>query len=200
MRWIIKLGNQTADAGLGWARWYLGRFDTSSVQWFRIDRGRGRYEGVYGRCWYPGDGQPNYRISCQVPGPFPCQIVTRKPPMYARHDGTFPRAPRGCRRGRHVIDTRTGRQWYRVIGRTRVATIDEGIIWIVAHESFHFLRRTRQIAGRNTEIEADRLADQMLDAFRAGHGTAREPVAAVPDAAPRRRRILSAQWLLPFRT
>jgi hypothetical protein len=49
---------------------------------------------------------------------------------------------------------------------------DEGIVWIVAHEAFHWLRKTRQIPGRNTEVEADAFADRKLQEFR-------EEVAAV---------------------
>jgi hypothetical protein len=166
MRWIIQLEGEQADAALAWARWFLEGYDTSLVAWVRIDRGRGSYEGVYGRCRYPDERKSTYRLSCQVPGPFPCGIVTRKPPLYQRPDGTFPRAPRGCRRGKRVHDPRTGRQWYRVLGSTRAATIDEGIVWILAHEAFHLLRHTRQIGGRDNEIEADRFADEQLDAFR----------------------------------
>ena len=69
----------------------------------------------------PTQHVPYYRISCQVPGPFPHQIEV---------------------------------------------TLDEGIIWIVAHEAFHFLRRTGQVPGRNTEIEADRFADEQLSRLR----------------------------------
>jgi len=33
-------------------------------------------------------------------------------------------------------------------------------------EAFHYLRRTRQIDGKNVEIEADRYAEGVLCAFR----------------------------------
>jgi hypothetical protein len=58
------------------------------------------------------------------------------------------------------------REWKRVIGYTEVLTQEEGIIWIVAHEAYHFLRRTKQVLGRNTEIEADKFADEQLDSLR----------------------------------
>ena len=58
------------------------------------------------------------------------------------------------------------REWKRVIGYTETRTRDEGLVWIVAHEAFHFLRHTRQIEGRNTEIEADRFADEQLYLLR----------------------------------
>jgi len=35
----------------------------------------------------------------------------------------------------------------------------------VGQEAFHWLRRTRQIPGRNTEAQADESADQMLETF-----------------------------------
>ncbi len=67
-----------------------------------------------------------------------------------------------------MFDPQSGKKWYRVRGKTRVKTIDSGIIWILGHEAFHFLRKTRQIPGRNTEIEADAFADQCLQDFLKG--------------------------------
>ncbi len=58
------------------------------------------------------------------------------------------------------------REWKRVIGYTEARTRDEGLVWIVAHEAFHFLRDTHQIKGRNTEIEADQFADEQLHLLR----------------------------------
>ena len=168
---MIHIDRTEAAAGLAWGRGFLASFDSSRVEWVRIDRGRGQYEGVYGRCWLPTPQRPTYRLSCQVPGPFPCEIQTRRSPLYRRSDGTFPRAPRGCRRGVLCLDRRSGRSWYRVLGSTRVQTVSEGIVWILAHEAFHFLRGTRQVPGRNTEIEADRFADEHLGAFRSAQGT-----------------------------
>lgn len=166
MKWVVHLEGGGGNEAIRWAGRFFGAYNLSSVEWLRIDRGRGNYEGVYGRCHYPTKERPTYRISCQVPGPFPCDIVTRRKPLYARADGSFPRAPRGCRRGTLCYDPRTGRRWYRLIGKTHVADLDEGIVWIVSHESFHFLRATRQVPGRNTEIDADRFADEQLEAFR----------------------------------
>jgi Zn-dependent peptidase ImmA (M78 family) len=49
-----------------------------------------------------------------------------------------------------------------VLGYTEVQTVDEAIVWILSHEMFHYLRQTRQVEGRNTEIEADKFADEHL--------------------------------------
>jgi hypothetical protein len=167
MRWIIDLNGQKPLA-LEWARDFLSEFDTSLLSWVRVDRGRGKYSGAYGRCWYPDRRIPYYRISCQVPGPFPFNIPTRKPPLYIAPDGSHPPFPPGTRPGDHVKDLRTGREWIRVLSATRLHTLDEAIVWVLSHEAFHFLRRTRQVAGRNTEIEADRFADDMLQFFLTG--------------------------------
>ncbi|MGD0174380.1 MAG: hypothetical protein ABSC61_08110 [Anaerolineales bacterium] len=167
MRWIIDLEGQHPIA-LDWARDFFSEFDTSQLAWIRVDRGRGKNRGAYGRCWYPNRRIPFYRISCQVPGRFPCEIPTRKSPLYFSPDGSHPPLPPGTRFGDHVRDLRTGREWYRVIGSTLVQDLDEAIVWVLAHEAFHFLRRSRQIPGRNTEIEADRFADDRLLFYRTG--------------------------------
>ena len=166
MQPIINPWNENAEASLAWLGQFLHRYDMSAIQSLRIDCGNRRYEGVYGNCRYPTKKYPMFRISCHAPGPFPCTTVTRKPPLYPRDNGTFPRAPRGCRRGALCHDPNTGRQWYRVVGKTRLQNLDEAVVWIVAHEVFHFLRRSRQISGRDNEIEADRFADDTLCQFQ----------------------------------
>ena len=172
MNWIIQLNDHSAEAAIVWSRDFLGAYDTTSLKSLRIDRGRGRTRGVYGRCYYATQANPLHRISCQVPGPFPTRILTRRSPVYRREDGTWPPIPKGCLPGLKFTDPRTGRAWTRVIGITWVTDINEAIIWIVAHESFHFLRRTRQIPGRNTEIEADRFADSRLAEFQSSYALA----------------------------
>lgn len=167
MRWIIDL-NDDQPLALAWAPEFLAEFDLSLLAWIRIDRGRGKYRGAYGRCWFPTRSIPFYRISCQVPGPFPCDIVTRKPPLYLQPNGKFLKAPAGTRKGEHIRDERSGREWIRVTGKTRLQSLDEGIVWVLAHEAFHFLRRTKQIPGRNTEIQADQFGDDTLLFFRTG--------------------------------
>jgi hypothetical protein len=164
-----------ASEALAWIREFLSQFDTALLGWLRIDFGRehrdrkGRvyykFRGVYGRCWYPTKKQPTIRLSCQVPGPFPCAIVTRKRPIYRNEDGTWPEEATRRRAPIHH-DVTSGRQWKRVYSETRVNTLDEAVVWIFAHEAFHWLRKTRQIPGRNNEVEADGFADAKLAEFR----------------------------------
>lgn len=176
VRYIIHAEIRAKAArALAWVTSFLGKYDTTMVAWVRIDLGReykdrlGRtyrkYRGVYGRCWYPTEENPFIRISCQVPGPFPCDIVTRKLNIYRNPDGSW---PAGFAPGRRTIVRckKTGRSWVPILGKTTVHNLDEAVVWIIAHEAFHWLRKTRQIPGRNTEIEADAFADRMFEAFR----------------------------------
>jgi hypothetical protein len=165
MRWTIKL-NDPPSVALTWVRDLLGGYDTSRLEWVRMTHGSPRYRGVYGCCHFPLRERPTYRISCQLPGPFPAYITTRRPPLYKRTDGSFPDLPKGCRVGQWLYDPDTGREWKQVRGRTRVGDLGEAVVWILAHEAFHFLRDTRQIPGRNTEIEADAYADSQLAEYR----------------------------------
>lgn len=176
MKFIIHSAvRSAAPDAIDWIRAFLSRFDTSDVGWLRVDFGREhrdrkgrvyyRYRGVYGRCWYPTERQPTLRLSCQVPGPFPCEVVTRKKPVYRNADGTWPAEARR-RRGPVLGNPKTGRQWKRVYGTTRLADLAEAVVWIFAHEAFHWLRKSGQVPGRNTEIEADAYADAQLEEFR----------------------------------
>jgi Zn-dependent peptidase ImmA (M78 family) len=41
-------------------------------------------------------------------------------------------------------------------------------VFLVAHEAFHYLRKTRQVERRHGEIEADAFALKMLEQYRDG--------------------------------
>ena len=45
---------------------------------------------------------------------------------------------------------------------------DEVLVFLVAHEAFHYLRRTRQVEGRQGKIEADAFALKALEQYRDG--------------------------------
>jgi hypothetical protein len=42
---------------------------------------------------------------------------------------------------------------------------DEGLVYIIAHEAFHYLRRTKQVEGKNVEIDADAYAEELIEGF-----------------------------------
>ena len=41
-------------------------------------------------------------------------------------------------------------------------------VFLVAHEAFHYLRKTKQVEGRHGEIEADAFACKILEQYREG--------------------------------
>jgi hypothetical protein len=45
---------------------------------------------------------------------------------------------------------------------------DEVLVFLAAHEAFHYLRKTRQVEGRHGEIEAEAFALMMLEHYRGG--------------------------------
>ncbi len=132
--------------------------------------------GVWGYCYYPTKTLPSYRITCSLKGPFPVGVRTRESPLYAREDGTYPPLPHGLLSvGKECVQARGGetRRWRRVYGVSFLCDEGEAVVWIVAHEAFHFLRRTRQVPGRNTEIDADRFAGEAKEHFAAGGSPSR---------------------------
>jgi hypothetical protein len=196
-RWIIDDSLRSCP-GVEFARAHLARFDLSDVEWVRIDLGRDRAgrapQGCYGRCWYPvgrGKARKGYRVSCQVPGPFPRYIPVRRPPIYTgitRHFGDRPDVDTarifeiGSIGGRQYWDVaweykpradseprrRGDVAWWTNVDHRCLDHRAEAVAWIIGHESFHFLRDSRQVGGRNTEIEADAAGDAALTAFRQG--------------------------------
>ena len=167
VRWRVRLDG-SAEAGLAWARAFLEGFDLARLVWVVIATGGVGRAAIEGRCWLPTRERPGYRIACHLPGPFPCTIVTRRPPLYRRADGGFPSVPADCRTGARLYDPRSGREWIRLRADTELASMNEALVWLLGHEGFHFLRGTRQVPGRNTEIQADAFADACLARFRAG--------------------------------
>jgi hypothetical protein len=127
MRWIVHRQIGLNDSGVEWVRQLLGSRDTSRVDWLRIDFGRGAKRGAYGRCWYPArDRGKGYRISVQVPGPFPWTMERYTKPLYRDRDGTWPEIPDGCRLAGYCRDDRTGREWQRLTTRCMFRTVQEG--------------------------------------------------------------------------
>ena len=62
---------------------------------------------------------------------------------------------------------RGGRGWAWVWDGEPVETRDQLMVWIAAHELYHFLRHTRQVEGIQRETRANRFAFAWLRAFLA---------------------------------
>jgi len=169
-RWIVQPKLRECSA-VRWCQRWLSEYDLSQLDWVRIDTGRGRYEGAYGRCWFP-EGEKACRISCQVPGPFPAEQRIYLRPVYRRADGSWEPRPKGARVSQHWASAE-GREWLTVYRKILLDDRNEAIVWMIGHEAFHFLRRTRQVSGRNVEWQADAFACDLLEKWRAERPSSR---------------------------
>jgi len=184
MEWKIKqdFKDKLRYATIAWLEDWLARFDTSELAYINMrlpvkaQSTKGGHGGVYGMCYYPARKKRDrvgikayYRISCTVAQKIiPFQIDTRRKPLYKNPDGTWPPVPEGCKKGAWNSANNNGkvREWWSIIGQTNINTFDEAAVWLFGHEIFHFLRRTKQVPGRNTQIEADVFGDALLYCFR----------------------------------
>ena len=119
MRRIVDRQIGLNNSGVEWVRQSLASRDTSRIDWMRIDFGRGAKRGAYGRCWYPArDRGKGYRISVQVPSPFPWTMERYTKPPYRDRDETWPEIPDDCRLAGYYRDDRTGREWQQLTAGT----------------------------------------------------------------------------------
>ena len=158
--------------GVRWARERLGVYDWSKVDWITVHRGRSEryaFRGVYKS---PSKGHGLYRINCNASKhtQYPIAYHMRVSPLYRKPDGTWPEVPEGHEVGDRYVATRDGKsvQWRRLYRPLELVSEDEILMFLVAHEAFHYLRRTRQVGGRHGEIEADAFALRILEQYRAG--------------------------------
>ena len=173
-RFDFRLDDAATDEGLAFVETFCARFDLRRLAYLKVAPGSGGGR-VYGVCRYPDKAARSsltrefYRISCFVRGPFPDCVSVRRPPVYRNDDGSWPRLPideRIYTRGGVETGPPPAKAWMRITAITDLEDASEAVVWIAAHEMFHYLRATRQIPGRNTGIEADAFADQTLREFR----------------------------------
>jgi hypothetical protein len=93
--------------------------------------------------------------------------------LYRNPDGSWPEVPEGHKVGDRYVAIRNGEsvQWRRLYRPLKLGSEDEVLVFLVAHEAFHYLRKTRQVEGRHGEIEADAFALKMLELYRADRRT-----------------------------
>jgi hypothetical protein len=155
--------------GLIWIRERLEAFDWSKADWISVRRGRSEKYGFRGVCKAPRNGS-GYRINCNVSkhASYPIYQLMRLSPLYRNPDGTWPEVPEGHKVGDCYVATRNGEsvQWRRLYRPLQLRSEDEVLVYLVAHEAFHYLRKARQVGGRHGEIEADAFALKMLEQYR----------------------------------
>jgi hypothetical protein len=177
MRW--KIAKELEDSkGIAWIRGKLAAYDWSQCEWITVRKGawghhmstyplestKGWTNKVTGRCRYPRHTRSGlYRLNCSVNTRmgWPGFIYQRLSPLYRNEDGTWPEMPSDCFVGQWWISEDGAREW-----KIWINTEDEALLYISTHEAFHYLRRTRQLGGKNVEIEADAYAYEMLKNFR----------------------------------
>lgn len=165
MQWKIDPLVKPSQIGITWLKSFLEQYDLSKLEYVRMDMGRDGSEGCYGRCWYPQGRGGKFKISMQVPGPFPFRLHIRRPPIYYDSNNIPSRIlladeVKGAFTEAHNDSGVT--RWNKVTSSTILTNRDMGIIWLGAHEAYHFLCKSKQIKGRNGEIEADAFADKKL--------------------------------------
>ncbi len=158
--------------GLGWIRERLEAYDWSKVDWVSVRRGRSEKCAFRGVCKTPRNGC-GYRINCNVSkhAAYPIYQYMRVSTLYRNPDGTWPAAPEGHTLGDRYVAARSNGesvQWKRLYRPLELRSEDEVLVFLVAHEAFHYLRKTRQVGGRHGEIEADAFALKVLEQYRDG--------------------------------
>ena len=162
--WRVDKTQENAE-GLRWVRERLGDYDWSKVDWITVRRGRSERYAFRGVCKSPWKRR-GYQINCNVSRhtPYPTAYYTRVSPLYRNLDGAWPEVPEGHEVGDHYAALRNGKsvQWKRLYRPLELQSEDEVLVFLIAHEAFHYLRKTRQVAGRHGEIEADAFALKTL--------------------------------------
>jgi hypothetical protein len=158
--------------GLRWIRESLGAYDWSKADWVSVRRGRSEKFAFRGVCKMPRDGG-GYRINCNVSryAAYPIYQRMRVSPLYRNPDGTWQEVPEGHKVGDRYVATRSNGesiQWRRLYRPLELKSEEEVLVFLVAHEAFHYLRKTRQVEGRHGEIEADAFALRILEHYREG--------------------------------
>ena len=156
--------------GLRWVREWLEAYDWAKVDWITMRRGRSERYAFRGVCRSPSKGHGGYRINCNVSRhtQYPVGYCMRLSPLYRSPDGTWPKVPGGHEVGDRYVAKRDGKsvQWKRLYLPLEPRSEDEVLVFLVAHEAFHYLCRTRQVEGRHGEIEADAFALKALEQYR----------------------------------
>jgi len=167
--------------GLRWIRERLEAYDWSKADWVRVRCGQSEKYAFRGVCKTPRNGC-GYRINCNMSkhAAYPIYQLMRVSPLYRNPDGTWPEVPGGHSVGAHYVATRSNGesvQWKRLYRPLKLSNEDEVLVFLVAHEAFHDLRKTKQVEGRHGEIEADAFALKMLEHYREGSDIAKSTYA-----------------------
>ena len=125
---------------------FLSEFDTSQLDHITISHTK---TGMFtGRCFYPSKkhNREKYFIRIGVPTKiYPYNYKTYVGVKFTERDGVTYSRP--------IEDEMT------------VHSIEDSLMLIFGHEIYHFLRKSRQVGGKNTQSQANAYGFQMLQEY-----------------------------------
>ena len=94
----------------------------------------------------------------------------RVSPLYRNPNGTWPEVPEGHEVGDRYVAAREGKrvQWRRLYRPLELRSEEEVLVFLVAHEAFHYPCKTKQVEGQHGELEADAFACKLLERYHEG--------------------------------
>lgn len=150
-----KIPEEVVSATQPFVENVLGRYDCSKLKDIRFVWSKNASRGM---CWYPSrkHGRKQFRIAVYV------GTDTKRSIRFVKswNRSTIPIWDEAGVQSfvpqfqPHEVDTDLA------ISRTEIA------VWIFGHEMYHFLRRTKQVPGQNTQNQADGFGLQVLREFR----------------------------------
>ena len=168
----------------------LDRYDKSRLEWIVVRLAK----GSHGLCRYPVKGKrPGFRITCWVP-PVLDRVMTigvsswKKEPaaprvwIYSNDKMKIARQVRG-RQDKWLLQGELRETVLRANGNVearyemwvvkpkdmeieKFGDLDDMAVWLFGHEIYHWLRKDRQVAGRNTQNQADMFGLKLLREFK----------------------------------
>jgi len=165
MNWRSRIVSPPSDACLKFCSEHLASFDLSDLNHVSIFRGK-PYFGVYGfmEC-SSSRGRSPCHINTYIPGPFPYELTSLRTPLILKIESANIPSDAYVASRNVSID----RSEVRVSLRSRVLLNcqDEGFVWILGHEFFHYLTHTDQLDKPDTENNADEYGNFLLEQWRA---------------------------------
>jgi hypothetical protein len=154
---LLDQAGQPQAAEFVWRK--LRAHDLGWLEWFKLLPLSGHHL-LRGLCRYPVRAAPRsselrqgYRITASAN-----VLPSFYPHRYALAIGTVTReAP---------VRSRRRPEWSYVLENVTFRSAAEALVFVAGHEAFHFLRHSRQIAGRNTEPGANRHGLGWLEEWR----------------------------------
>ena len=136
MKFNIKINETSVSSALKYIKKFLKNYKIIPIDKINIKKGSEAYESIYGLCYYPYKNV-GYRLSLFVPSIYPNRVITKGPEL---------KGLKKC--------------------YTKLANINEALIFIAFHELYHYLSHSNQILGQNIEPKADAFADKHLIKYR----------------------------------